>query len=197
MKKALMIIAAMFVSVASFAQKEAGTFSFIPKVGISYTNMSNDQDKINFDSKLGFTAGAEAEYQISETFSVSLGAMYTQKGLKYDNYGAQTKWKLDYLDVPVMANAYIVPGLALKVGVQPEILLSSKYGGTAEGHSMEWSTKDDCKSFLVSLPIGVSYEYKNVMLDLRYTTGLMNAFKSETKLDAKHQVLSLTLGYRF
>ena len=46
----------------------------------------------------------------------------------------------------------------------------------------------------MSIPVGASYEYKNVVLDARYNIGVTKAFKEG---DAKQSAFVVTLGYKF
>ncbi|MBP5798357.1 MAG: outer membrane beta-barrel protein [Prevotella sp.] len=56
---------------------------------------------------------------------------------------------------------------------------------------------DVCKSFDWGIPVGLSYEYKNISLDARYYFGLTKIDKTENPDNAQNRYLSITLGYRF
>lgn len=56
---------------------------------------------------------------------------------------------------------------------------------------------DVCKSVDFGIPVGLSYEYKNVSLDARYYFGLTRMDKTEDPDTAKNRYFSITLGYRF
>ena len=45
-----------------------------------------------------------------------------------------------------------------------------------------------------SIPIGISYELGNIIVDTRYNFGLTDIVKSE---NIKNRVLQLSLGYKF
>jgi len=45
-----------------------------------------------------------------------------------------------------------------------------------------------------SIPVGLSYEYKNFVLDGRYNFGVTNLAKDVT---SKNSVFQFTLGYKF
>ena len=64
-----------------------------------------------------------------------------------------------------------------------------------------WSTTinetDACKSMDFGIPVGLSYEYKNVTLDARYYFGLTRIDKSQELENIRNRCLTLTLGYRF
>ena len=94
--------------------------------------------------------------------------------------------KLDYINIPVMANFYVAKGFALKIGVQPGILVNDNING-------------DCKSFNFSIPVGLSYEFNNgITLDLRggYSLTRVDKFNND---DYKYYTDggSLTIGYKF
>ena len=56
---------------------------------------------------------------------------------------------------------------------------------------------DICKSVDFGIPLGLSYEYKNISLDARYYFGLTKIDKTENPDTAKNRYFSITLGYRF
>lgn len=181
MKKMLVMAAFMLSSVCAFAQHEVGSFTLQPKVGLNIAGLTDSEGS---DSRIGFVGGVEAEYQITDMISVTGGALYSMQGLKYGD----EKIKLDYINIPILANVYVVKGLAVKLGVQPAFKVSSKY--SAEGVSADI----DAKSFDFSIPVGVSYEYSNVVLDARYNWGLTKVFDGG---DSKNSVFQITLGYKF
>lgn len=189
---ALMLLAA---STATFAQHAVGSFTLQPKVGINVASLTKSD---NYDSRIGLAAGVEGEYQVSDIFSLSLGAIYSQQGNKIDKtvYGYNAKYtnKLDYINVPIMANVYVVPGLAVKLGVQPGFNVNSKGKTVVAGEKGGQPFELNAKSVDFSIPVGLSYEYKNVVLDARYNWGLTKVWDN---LDSKNSVFQFTLGYKF
>ena len=101
MKKVLLAAALMISSVAAFAQHAVGTVTIQPKVGM---NVANVTDFTGSDTRIGLAVGAELEFQLGDIFSLSAGALYSQQGAKMDS---ETQ-ALDYINVPVMANVYVV-----------------------------------------------------------------------------------------
>lgn len=188
MKKMILTAVVLLSSVATFAQRAVGTVSLKPQVGVVGATMTEfEKTKM----KVGFTAGAELEYQLSDIFSLSGGVMYAQEGVKFDTGGdfkigktkiefKDAKTNLAYINVPVMANVYVVPGLAVKLGVQPAFAVDK--GGTK------------AKGFDLAIPVGLSYEFANVVIDGRYNWGVTKVFDN---LDAKNSVFQVTLGYKF
>lgn len=191
-----MIMAALVLSsVCAMAQHEVGSFTLQPKVGINFANMTN----MNKPSmRVGLAAGLEAEYYASDIVSVSLGAIYSMQGCKAKNEYVKETLKLDYINVPILANVYVVPGLAVKLGIQPGFCINKKIDveiSTGQEASGKLS-KDEVKGFDLSIPVGLSYEFANFQLDARYNFGLTKAINVE-KDSPKNSVIQVTLGYKF
>ena len=115
MKKVILMAVAMLASVASFAQHATGTITIQPKVGIA---ASTFDDADNAETIVGFVGGAEFEYQVTDIFSLSAGALYTMQGSKATtNFGLTGKQKIDYINIPILANVYPFKGFAVKLVV--------------------------------------------------------------------------------
>ncbi len=136
---------------------------------------------------------------------------------------AQLKGKLkaDYINVPLLANYYVWKGLSIKAGIQVGFLTSSYISRTATYVGIEvtdpdnnveytdyahlgidiseWSIErsDICKSVVLGIPVGISYEYKNITLDARYYFGLTRMDDFGDDAAAHNRCLSITLGYKF
>ena len=169
MKKLMMIAIMMIAAVSANAQNEAGQASIKPMAGSKM--------------RVGLAAGLEFEYGVADNFGISAGVLYSMQGVKSKT--ADVTMKLDYINIPVLANYYIVKGLAIKAGIQPGFNVQKKIG--------DEKITDGVKSFYLSVPMGLSYEFSNVVLDARYNLGLTKAFKEG---DSKHSYFTITLGYK-
>lgn len=193
----MLMAVVLLSSVAASAQHAVGSITLQPKVGMNVANLTEFD---NADSRIGLAAGAELEYQVSDIFSLSGGAIYSMQGSKYDrsflNQTIRTTTKLDYINVPIMANVYVVKGLAVKLGIQPGFNVNSKqtFSGKTVVGDIDEKAELDAKSVDFSIPVGLSYEYNNVVLDARYNWGLTKVFEGS---DAKNSVFQITLGYKF
>lgn len=58
------------------------------------------------------------------------------------------------------------------------------------------SSTDIFKRFDIGIPVGVTYEYKNISIDLRYLFGLKNLYKYYDER-IRNRSFSLTIGYGF
>ena len=71
-------------------------------------------------------------------------------------------------------------GLSVKGGLQPEFTINNP--------------DFKAKKVNLSLPLGLSYEYKNLSLDLRYNLGLTNVWDYVNSTE-KNRTIMITLGY--
>ena len=200
MKTWILTIVALLTSVVAVAQRREGTCTVQPKVGLNVSTLSNAQKTIG-DACFGM----EAEYMITNIFSLSAGVMVSNQGGKYDKDGLRYTADIDYANIPIMANVYVLPGLALKAGVQPGFRLKAKMETDNGSYDIDEFYKlvgmltpgeePKINKFDLAIPVGISYEYNNVVLDARYNWGLL---KVENIGNAYYnRVFEVTLGYKF
>lgn len=190
MKKILLTAVVMLASVASYAQQAVGTFTLQPKIGMNVASLTKCD---GCDPRIGLAAGVEAEYQATDIFSVSAGLIYSMQGNKAKAEGVTQTTKLDYINIPILANVYVTKGLAVKLGVQPAFNVSDKVKLSGGKASVE-AEDVGAESFDFSIPVGLSYEYNNVVFDARYNFGVTNIADGG---DSKNSVFQFTLGYKF
>ena len=180
------------------AWREPGTTTIYPRVGFNLSKFSGDKiyTGINtFDGvagtiparyKVGFTVGAEAQHQFSNALAGSIGLLYSQQGTafkKTSDIEFDFKMKENNLIVPMMLVATTKYNIDLKLGLQPEFRVSKAFDKVLNKVSL-------------SIPVGISYEYRNVVLDLRYNIGVSHVYKEQSSYDASRgQTVMLTLGY--
>ncbi len=182
---------------------------------------SLDNQRVESKAKAGLAVGVEVERFVSNPLSLSFGLMYANQGCKFPDFGIDDKenktfWNVEgqkttlhYLQLPVLANLYVADGLALKAGVAFGYLLkANQYGTENEGvieddglytiktsNDLSGNMNDFYRKFDFSIPIGVSYEYMGIVLDLRYHLGLTRVTKIVD--NCKTSALTFTLGYQF
>ena len=208
MKKSLLLLAVLAMTVSAQAQHEEGDVTIQPRVGVSFSNVTGD-DLFSEDTKMkvNVTYGFEVEYSLTDKFSIAGGLLFTDQGYKYDYYDINnSKYTANfnnyYAAVPITLNYYLVEGLAIKAGVQPAFRVKTKL--EADGTKMDL---DDALEFLfpnkdvtvnkfdLMIPVGLSYEYKNIVLDARYNFGLIKVFKG-LDVTSRNSLITLTLGYK-
>ena len=186
---AVMAIFAMTAS-AQNTNREVGAFTLQPKVGLAIGSFSGEYitvgGKVDTKKRVGFTAGLEGEIYATNWLGIALGLNYAQQGWKFGD----VKCKYDYLNVPLVADFYVARGLALKTGVQLGFLMNAKWD--------DLNVKDDCNKTNFSIPIGISYEFSNVVLDLRYNVALSKVNKNATdNYKYRSDLVQITIGYKF
>lgn len=225
MKKIMMIAAMMVAAISANAQNEVGQITLKPTVGLNIASMTKVEEGVDKKVRAGFIAGVEAEYGVSENFGLQFGLLYSQQGIKLKNtyfgellfdeddnilggweFEGDATVKLDYINIPIMAQYYPIKGLALKAGIQPGFnvlkktyLNGKRYQGSVQGGNTKnidgsYKINDGVKGFQFAIPVGISYEYANFVFDARYNIYLTKALKDS---DCRHSVFSFTLGYKF
>lgn len=144
MKKLLFMVAMVVAgALSASAQREAGSITLQPKIGFGLTNITKlDGPSLpigdgTLDKKLnvGGMVGVEVEYQLAPRFSLAAGVNYSLQGAALKDYKLTMPlgWmevkdmsvELQYVNIPVVLNAYLFEGFAVKAGVQVGFLTSA------------------------------------------------------------------------
>ena len=196
----LVAILTLCSTMSAYAQHEEGESTIQPRIGVSFSNLTDGKMKINP------TFGVEYEYYVTDQFGLAVGLLFTNQGAKYDflddaNVKTKSNINIFYGALPITANYYLLPGLAIKAGIQPAFRVKAKI--EVDGEKVDFDNFVDylfagrgnvMNKFDISIPIGLSYEFKRVVLDARYNIGVTNLIKG----DSVHQkVFIVTLGYKF
>ena len=193
MKKLLTIIATAFIALSVSAQSEAGSFTLQPNVGFTYASPSFGD---GLDGAFALTAGVEGMYMINDKLGAALGLNYTgyntSKEFKVKGESDDYIYSNYYFHIPVTANYYVAPGLAVKAGIAFNILSTAKFHG--EDKVGKEKVKDWYKSTFFSIPVGVSYEINDFVLDARYGFGITDAAEGS---NGSFNTLTFTVGYKF
>lgn len=180
---------------------------------------SGDRELAEYTSryKQGVTAGAEVACERG-LLSVMLGVMYSNRGTKYNDYTYEDvgliekvsgiQYTLHYLEIPLMTGYEILEGLKIKAGIQPGFLLKAKFmqskitsekqkDGQTKLVTTEETDRDASdifKKFDFSIPVGISYEFSNVVIDARYVFGVT---ENSDVIKARNGGFTFTVGYGF
>ena len=139
MKKTILLIAVVLAAGVVSGQK---TFTFGPKVGINiadlYASSAENTRDLN-GTKPSLIVGAFAEYRALKWLAVSADVLYSRQGSTdkatwtergpgggFVTESEEFSYRLNYLNIPILANFYVTKGLALKAGIQPGFLIGSK-----------------------------------------------------------------------
>lgn len=184
-------------------------------INVPYNGTSHSQTRI------GFSGGADVYYQLTDKLALSGGVAYTQAGCNFKDIPADLNAKhgtvfhnayfnLGYVDVPLLAHIYISKDLALSIGCQPSFLTKATSHTEMQDYQTDGKggikyeknvvSEGDAKSFFkktaFSIPVGISYEYENVMLMARYNIGLSKVYNHDLS-DSKNKIITVSVGYKF
>ena len=224
MKKTILLIAVVLAAGVVSGQK---TFTFGPKVGINiadlYASSAENTRDLN-GTKPSLIVGAFAEDRALKWLAVSADVLYSRQGSTdkatwtergpgggFVTESEEFSYRLNYLNIPILANFYVTKGLALKAGIQPGFLIGSKL--RVRSNDGPWETADlkDENLFRttdIAIPVGLSYTLDyGLVIDARYNFSLndiaTDTFKEEIAQEGgdlkkiKNRVFSLTLGWKF
>lgn len=158
------------------------------KGGVNFSNINDDAADNNADGKTGFHLGGLAHIHVTRAFAIQPEIVYSTQGAEYDN----AKLKMNYINVPVLAQYMFGNGFRLQTGPQLGILTTSEWeNGNAETDVDNLSNADFSWSF------GAGYiGRKGLGIDARYNLGLTDVSKSNTT-DLQNRVWQLGLFYQF
>ena len=172
-------------------------------------------------TRIGFSGGADVYYQLTDKLALSGGVAYTQAGCNFKDIPADLSarsgtvfhdsyFNLGYVDVPLLAHVYISKGLAFSLGFQPSFLTKATAHAEMQDYETdgkggikydknevsEGSAKHWYKKTAFAIPVGISYEYENVMLMARYNIGLSKVYNHDLS-DSKNKIITVSVGYKF
>lgn len=192
-----------FIANAQDEPAKGSDINFGLKGGLNFAMIAGDGSD-NFDGKFGFHVGGVVEFPISETFSVQPELLYSSQGDKETFDGMDIKYKLDYLNLPIMAKYYLSEGFSLEAGPQIGFLLSAK----AEGGGVSLDIKELIKDIDFGLGFGLGYKLENGLnFSGRFNVGISNMVDSSGNLLGEqiefgdstnhNNVFQLSVGYFF
>lgn len=182
------------------AQHEEGDETFQFRAGATFSTLSGDDDA---KMKVNVCYGVEYEHFFNDQFSLAAGVLFTDQGCKYEEDGIETTMNLYYSTFPITANYYVLPGLAVKAGIQPAYRVKARMEQNDEKIDFDRALDviyDDAavkmNKFDLAIPIGLSYEFKGVTLDARYNFGVTKLLSGIDE-SVFNRGVAVTLGYKF
>ncbi|MBX0291790.1 PorT family protein [Hymenobacter sp. HSC-4F20] len=165
------------------------------------------------DMKTGFHAGLYATLPLGPRFAIEPGVGYSEKGTvltgripleQFDFLNAKVKAtaRMAYLDIPLLAKAYLTDGFYVFAGPQASVLLSGKarVNASALGFSAfneDFDIKDQFRPVDFSVTGGLGYQFQNGLgLSAGYDYGLSSLDKNNN-FDAQNRVIKASVNYSF
>lgn len=200
MKKIILTAAAVFVF--GFANAQKAQFGLKGGLNIANQNFSGEGAP-STSSLTGVNVGCFVDIKVSEKFSVQPELLYSTQGvsLNWLTDGATiNSFKLNYINVPIIAKYYAAKKFSLEAGPQIGFLTKSTVNGTSSGVTVDVDAKQFFKSIDFGLNFGMSYDFtKKLSASLRYNIGLSNVGSDTFTADGDkitNSVFSINLGYK-
>lgn len=214
MRKLFYLLGLMALVAVMPLKTTAQELHFMPKIGFTLADISHLQTKV----RSGANVGLGAEYLFpNEIAAVETGVYYAMQGAYIKGTVAghylTTFLKNDYLNIPVLAKAYVYNGFNVFVGPQFSFNVKDKitmeYGGKELG---KVNTTDFVENFDLAIMMGVGYQFESgLFVNANYNLGLLAVFKEDEftitgenaahtitdGLSARNRVFQISAGWRF
>lgn len=200
------IILTAFIVVITMASSNAQQFGV--KAGLNLATITGDfTDDVDGRASLHF--GVVAEFKISDVFSFQPELIYSSQGAKetyyydYNEYDEDV-YKLDYLNIPLMAKFYVAKGFSLEAGPQIGFLLAAKDKYVEYYNGDTFSGTEDMIDYMKTIDFGLNFGvgYKldnNLNFGARYNLGLSDIWDDSEGgiFNQKNGVFQISVGYFF
>jgi len=190
MRKLILVIAlGMFV----FTSANAQGISFGAKAGLNLASVNGDGTD-DVDGRTAFHVGGVVNIEFSELFALQPEVVYSAQGFSSsETFGGETfesTVKLDYINIPVLADITVVPGLSLQGGPQFGINITSEVEVDGETGDI-----DGVETLDIAAAIGAQFQLPvGVFFQARYVAGLTEIADGG---DFKNSNISLSVGWFF
>ncbi|MDT0554985.1 porin family protein [Patiriisocius hiemis] len=208
MKKQILLFVAIFFTFSMIYAQAPGEVRFGAKAGVNLAKLTGE-DIEDADGKTGFHIGGLVEVPVSEKFSIQPEIIFSQQGLQSkDQFGdveVESKFKLDYINVPIMGKYYITDGLSIQVGPQigftataeQEVEVEGDGGNELEGTE---DVSDSVSGTDISIGGGLEYRLTNgLFFQGRYMFGVSDVGDDDEVFgdSLTNSVLSFSIGFSF
>jgi len=185
MKKLFCFSAIILLSLA-IASAQQTHFGIKAGVNLASVGIDNGDD---YNSKVGLHIGGLAHIHISQHFALQPELTYSMQGGKDDG----TKLKLNYINIPLLAQYMTLDGFRLQTGPQIGFLTSAE----SETGDVEIDVKDDLSSIDFSWTFGAGYLFPSGFgIDARYNHGISNISDNDS-FEARNRVFQFGVFYQF
>jgi hypothetical protein len=194
MKKLLLTSLVIVLALDSFGQGISGGV----KAGANLANQKWTSNGISLDTKArpGIHGGVFVVIMINEKFGVQPEALFSMQGSRWDFSGDDSKFKFNYLNVPVLLRYNITEMISIHAGPQFGFLL----GAEAEDESGDTADiKDDIKGIDVAGATGVEIDLPmGFGFGARYVLGFSNIAEDDPDFDGeiKNRTFQLYVKYK-
>ena len=189
MKKLIVVtIIVIFAFTTSFAQD----ISFGINAGVNFSSIAGDEVD-DLDGRTSLNFGGVVNIGIGELFAVQPEILYSTQGATWELDGVEATYKLDYINIPIMADFTVAEGFSLQGGPQIGFNITSEIDTDGETEELE-----DVESLDLGVGIGAQYRLPmGLFFQARYVIGLSDIVADDEDLKNQNSVLSISAGWFF
>lgn len=205
MKKLIVAVALALVVLATQASAGSlGNMRIGVKGGLNINGFYGGED-LETGSRTDFCAGGYVEIPINQTLSFAPEVLYTRKGGKVGFEEPLEKWRLQYIEIPMLFKAYlpIAPMMKPNVYFGPEVAfrVSGTWEWEEDGETFEEDVEDISNTdvgLIFGAGIGFPVSTYVLSLEARYDLGLSVLDEAEFEpWEVKNSVFSVLVGIGF
>lgn len=204
MKKSVLLIVFAFLGFTTMSGQEYVRFG--AKGGVNFTNMTSDGFS-DTNSRTGFHLGLLGEIPLSDAFSIQPEVLYstqgTEAGYTVGSTRFRSEFRLDYIQVPVLAKIHLfqgrmLEGLSIEVGPSFNFLVTDEMNEVTGSNS--FTTDSPFSSFEFGGAVGASFNFPGgFFASARYAQGFTSVFDSDNWDDdaVNNNGFQLGVGFMF
>ena len=164
--------------------------------GLNVSNISYDKLP-NKSERLGYHLGVFADLPvISDFMSIQPELSYSVKGTAYEFLNERRILSMNYVDL-FLPVAFKLSSIDIQVGPFASFLISTPDYTYYEDNSI---LIDAFKKYDVGLTAGLSYNFRNFLIGIRYNQGFVDITKDDARLllgSGKNAVGQVSVGFKF
>jgi len=185
MKKFVLFIAFAVAFITAHAQAKYGV-----KGGFNLANITGPDMEDN-KMKLGIHFGGFANFPIADKFTIQPELVFSAQGARFEDPGDDDKFRLSYLNIPILGQYNDPSGFYAETGPQVGFLIAARE--KSDGHT--GNVKDYYKTLDLSWAFGAGYKITNeISAGIRFNLGLANiADYHDAKV--RNSVIQLGVSY--
>jgi hypothetical protein len=199
----------LMAATAHSGEAQAKKFEFGLEAGLNFATWTGDDVGSGASRRTGFFGGGVVTLNLSPSFALQSGVIYSQEGTGVDaGGGISGSFKVDYIRLPLYLRAgtklqgttpitpYLYAGPAVSFKVRCKIEASSG-GQSAEADCDDPSVGAEVKSTDFAVHFGAGVGIGRFSIGGRYQLGLTSIDDSGADADVKNSVLAVSAGFTF
>lgn len=191
---AIVLLSACLVAATTASAQEATTFGV--KSGVNFSSATTDDPLVDTSYRAGFTGGLFAWLPVNDRVSFQPEFLYAYKRTAFAVAGEEATVSVHYAEVPFLMDVRLnnAPSrVSLLVG--PSLSLRGRARLKVNGVSSDATDLLDRVDF--GIVTGLAVTIDRLVIDGRFTWGLVNVSSEEGEGTAKTRSFAVTAGWRF